>query len=61
MFSCQIYHYKVDKFFQKSCNNVFKNYVIPEGGEGGYVKRLCWIISGGGGGLEDPQNGLRNC
>ena len=46
MFPGQICHYEVDKMCPKSHDNLFKNYVIPEGG---YVKRLCWIIRGGGG------------
>ena len=32
LISCWIYHSKADKFYQKSSKNVFKNYVISEGG-----------------------------
>ena len=57
MFSCQISHFYVNNYCKKSHDNLFKNYVIPEGG---MSKDYVGLLEGEGG-QGDPQKGLRNC
>ena len=58
MLSFLIYHSKVDKFCQKSRNNLFNNYVIPEGG--GVCQKIMLNYKGGGGVYGDHEHGLIN-